>query len=127
MSQNTKAKGSSVQAFILFPQLPPETQLAIWDFAAFVEPRIIDVVLAPPTNLLMTMDEHSFPRFLLYVTNLEQLNFDTTRYLSSIQGLSGLEGAFITIQLLTLCFSAHYPGAVGMLFTYLQAWETQRL
>ncbi|CAG8962153.1 hypothetical protein HYFRA_00005199 [Hymenoscyphus fraxineus] len=34
---------SKPRRFTLFPQLPSELQLAIWDFAAFAEPRIINV------------------------------------------------------------------------------------
>lgn len=35
---------SDAQSFTLFPELPTEIQLTIWGFAAFLEPRIINVI-----------------------------------------------------------------------------------
>lgn len=55
--QNMEVSDSNSQAFTFFPSLPVELQLAIWDFAAFVEPRIIHVVIhkKPPSTYARTL------------------------------------------------------------------------
>lgn len=45
---NVNIKEFDVVTFTLFSELPPELRLKIWDFAAFAEPRIVDVFLDWP-------------------------------------------------------------------------------